>query len=59
MRLAFGVAFAALMLSGCIAEWKNPNGPQRWSGNSGPYYDVGNSPAVSPTSHSGSNGPQP
>jgi len=23
------------MLSGCIAQWKNPNGPQRWSGTPG------------------------
>jgi PBP1b-binding outer membrane lipoprotein LpoB len=52
------ISLAALLLSGCIAEWKNPNGPQRWSGTpaSGPQAEA---PFVNPTSHSGSSGPQP
>ena len=32
MKTILTVALSALMLSGCIAEWKNPKGPQRWSG---------------------------
>ena len=31
MRRLLVIAMSALMLTGCIAEWKNPNGPQRWS----------------------------
>ena len=32
MKTALTIGLAALLLSGCIAQWKNPNGPQRWSG---------------------------
>jgi len=30
MKRFLTIIFSALMLSGCIAEWKNPKGPQRW-----------------------------
>jgi hypothetical protein len=50
-------------LSACMANWpSNRTGP-RWTGGSAdqPFYQGGgaNTPVVSPTSHSGSNGPQP
>ena len=32
MKVILTVALSALMLCGCIAMWKNPKGPQRWSG---------------------------
>jgi len=36
MKRILALTISALLLSGCIAEWKNPNGPQRdWSGSSG------------------------
>lgn len=35
MRRFLLIAISALLLTGCIAEWKNPKGPQRWSGS--PY----------------------
>jgi len=30
MKRILAIALSALMLSGCVAEWKNPRGPQRW-----------------------------
>jgi hypothetical protein len=30
MKIILTLALSALMLCGCIAEWKNPKGPQRW-----------------------------
>ena len=46
MRLILTIAVSALVLSGCIAEWKNPNGPQRWSGSPDipPMHDSGTAP---------------
>jgi len=58
MMQILAIIISALLLTGCIAQWKNPNGPQRWSGNpaNGPQAEA---PFVNPTSHSGSGGPQP
>jgi len=36
MKRLLVLATSALMLSGCIAEWKNPNGPQKWDDQTGP-----------------------
>ena len=44
MNRILAIAISALFLSGCIAEWKNPKGPQRWSGQAGnpsPEYNPG------------------
>ena len=35
MKRILTIALCALMLCGCIAEWKNPKGPQRWNGQAG------------------------
>ena len=43
MRQILTIALCAMLLSGCIAEWKNPNGPQRWSGS--PMSPIGNNGA--------------
>jgi hypothetical protein len=32
MTRLLAISLCVLLLSGCIAEWKNPNGPTRWSG---------------------------
>jgi len=32
MTRLLAISLCVLPLSGCIAEWKNPNGPTRWSG---------------------------
>jgi len=62
MRLILTVALCALTLSACMANWpSNRTGPRWTSGGANePFYqgDV-NTPAVSPASHSGPNGPQP
>ena len=33
MRRLLSIALSALMLSGCMAEWKNPKGPERYGVN--------------------------
>jgi hypothetical protein len=58
MRSVLAITLATLMLSGCVAEWKNPNGPQRWSGTPGNGAQA-EPPVGNTTSHSGSSGPQP
>jgi hypothetical protein len=61
MKRNLTIALSALLLSGCIAEWKNPHGPQRWSGT--PYSSQSETfnptPPVNPESHSGPGGPRP
>jgi hypothetical protein len=44
MKRLLTIALCALALSGCIAEWKNPHGPQRWSGE--PYISPMNNPGI-------------
>jgi hypothetical protein len=60
MRQILTIALSALLLCGCIAEWKSNRTGPRW--NDGPHttpMDQTSTPPVNPMSHSGPNGPQP
>jgi hypothetical protein len=36
MKRVLLIAVSILLLSGCIAEWKNPHGPKRWHDQAAP-----------------------
>lgn len=47
MNRILTIALCALMLSGCIAEWKNPGGPTRWKDTpAAPHVDPHQTPPV-------------
>jgi hypothetical protein len=43
MRRILAIALCALMLSGCIAEWKSPRTGPRWKDGPGPASNQGTS----------------
>jgi hypothetical protein len=61
MTRLLAIALSALLLSGCIAEWKSDRTGPRWNdqpnaSNPQPY---GGGVVVNPESHSGPGGPRP